>query len=87
MARIANPKVQVVTNENDPNPFKKGTAKAKLMVWALDRGTFTKDEFLAEHKRLRELGEFESVMTIDVAGKAWWNEFYNKHEMFVVVTE
>lgn len=80
MPKILNPKVVVSTNPEDPNPYKKGTSKHKLMAWALEQQTFTKEQFLAAHK---DMG-LESVMTVEVAGKAWWNEFFNKHKVFVL---
>lgn len=85
MSKIRNPKVVVSTNPEDPNPYKKGSFKRILMDWALTKESFTRDEFLAAHAELRAEHKIESEMTIEVAGKAWWNEFYNKHETFVDV--
>lgn len=80
--KVQNPTVTTST-PNDENPYKKGSAKRKLFAWALAKKTFTKEEFLAEVARCLEAVEFESVMAPDVCGKAWFNEFYAKHKVFV----
>ena len=85
--KTKDPKVTVAAPKDDANkdtnPYKKGTAKQRLFQWALDKGTFTKSEFLAAHAEMK----IESVMSTEVAGKAWFNEFYNKHEVFVDAVE
>lgn len=84
MAKNRNPKVMVDLGTETSNPYKKGTAKWYLMNWALETKEFTKEEFLAAHKEIFEERKIESAMTLEVCGKAWWNEFYNKHKVFVI---
>jgi hypothetical protein len=64
------------------NPYRQGTTKHKLFQWALDKVEFTKEEFLIAAKQMREELNLPSKMVPDVWAKAWWNEFYNKHEVF-----
>jgi hypothetical protein len=52
------------------------------MKWALEKGEFTREEFLAAVPEITTEREFKSKMTPEVQSKAWWNEFYNKHEVF-----
>lgn len=68
---------------NGKNPYRQGTSKCNLMQWALDKGQFTRDEFLAAVKELRAEQKVTSKMSEDILGKAWWNEFKNKHKVFV----
>lgn len=64
------------------NPYRKGTMKHSLMTWAMEKGEFTKEEFLAAVLVVKEEGEFKSKMSDTVLPKAWWNEFFNKHKTF-----
>jgi len=67
----------------ETNPYRNGSLKYFLMKWALEKGEFTKEEFLAIVPEITQEREFKSKMTPEVQSKAWWNEFYNKHETFV----
>ena len=64
------------------NPYRKGTMKSALMDWALEKGEFTKDEFLVAVLEVKADGEFKSKMSDTILPKAWWNEFFNKHKTF-----
>ena len=67
------------------NPYRKGSFKHLLMAWALEKGEFTKEEFLAAVLTLKAEHDITSKMKDEVLSKAWWNEFYNKHEVFADV--
>lgn len=66
----------------ESNSFRHGSIKRHLMAWALERGEFTKVEFLEFVIAQLDAGEFASKMAPDTCSKAWWNEFYAKHKVF-----
>lgn len=81
--KVRNVRVRVSTPDGE-NPYKKGTHKWRLFQWALEQEeSFTKIEFLTAEQQLFEDHEQVSAMTSDIRGKAWWNEFYNKHKTFI----
>jgi hypothetical protein len=53
------------------------------MKWALEKNEFTKEDFLKAVIELKNEHERISKMSDEVLAKAWWNEFYNKHEVFI----
>lgn len=79
MSKLNNIRVRVNV---DSNPFRSGTFKFHLFKWALEEGEFTKEEFLANCLRLKSELEVSSKMSDEVMSKAWWNEFFNKHDVF-----
>lgn len=84
MSKAKNPKVRVSVPDNS-NPYRATSTKFKLFNLALKLGEFTKEEFLAAVKQLRSEEQLQSVMSPEVWSKAWWNEFKNKHKVFVDV--
>lgn len=74
-----------VVSPDNSNPYRKGSFKQILMQWALDRGEFTKSEFLEAVLLLKNEYELTSKMSDEVLPGAWWNEFKNKHEVFAEV--
>ena len=84
MSKKGNVRVEVNLGPNvTENPYRKGTFKRVLMDWALLNENFTKDEFLKAAVELKQEHGFESRMPDPMMANAWWNEFYNKHEVFV----
>lgn len=84
---LKNFKVRAKVGEDGSNPYKRHTSKRRLFQWAIDAGEdgFTKAEFVEAAKQLLEAGETESRMAPDVYANAWWNEYYNKYQVFVDV--
>ena len=82
MPNVRNIKVRVSTPDGK-NPYQLGSFKYRLMAWALERGEFDKVEFLAAVLELKAEHKITSRMADDVLNRAWWNEFYNKHHVFV----
>lgn len=82
MSKVRNVKVRVSPPSDGENPYKKGTHKYDLFQWALEQGEFTKIEFLTAEKEIFDEKERTSAMTDEIRGKAWWNEFYNKYNVF-----
>ena len=78
MSKLSNFNVRV---SSTANPYHKRSFKFLLMKWALERGEFSKEEFLQAHDDLK----LEHEIDQKAGGKAWWNEFYNKHKVFVDV--
>lgn len=75
----------VFKTASNGNPYRQGSLKYFLMQWALEQGEFTKEQFLKIVPEITIEREFKSKMTPEVQAKAWWNEFFNKHETFVSV--
>jgi len=67
------------------NPYRKGTFKHVLFQWSLEQKQFTREEFLKAVIALKEENGVVSKMKDEVLNKAWWNEFKNKHKVFVSV--
>jgi hypothetical protein len=87
MAKVRNVTVQVSApkgSKEGENPYKRGSHKQRLFAWALEQGQFTKEEFIAAEIEIFHATKQFSEMSDEVRPKAWWNEFYNKHEVFVV---
>jgi len=79
--KVRNVSVRVV---GETNPYQAGSHKRRLFGWALEHGEFTKLEFLKAEVEIFDAQEEQtSKMTPDVRGRAWWNEFYSKHKVFV----
>jgi hypothetical protein len=72
-----------VTVSSTGNPYRQGSLKHILMKWALEKNEFTKEDFLKAVIELKNEHERISKMSDEVLAKAWWNEFYNKHEVFI----
>lgn len=64
------------------NKFRFGSFKRELMSWALDKGEFTKAEFYQALLELKEQHQVTSKMDDKTLQAAWWNEFFNKHNVF-----
>lgn len=80
MSKLNNPLVKVNVTTN---PYRTGTFKFLLMKWALEQTEpFTKEQFLKACLELKAEFEVTSRMSDEVMAKAWWNEFFNKHEVF-----
>lgn len=83
MSKVRDVTVRVSVADNE-NPYKPGSHKHRLFQWALEQEEFTKIEFLAAEKQIFEEHNQVSNMTPDIRSKAWWNEFYSKHKVFVL---
>lgn len=80
--------LSVVLGEGES--FKKGTAKQALLEMSIELNTFTKAEWLAKAAELYDTGVIAHSLIYEKRGttgwgKAWFNEFYNKHKVFQVV--
>ncbi len=66
--------------------FREGTTKQLLLEKALEIQEFTKAEFIQFASELFEEKELTSKIQKDKGttawAKAWFNEFFNKHEIF-----
>ena len=65
--------------------YRRLTELASAWYWEqAEHGTFTKEEFLAMvPEKTKELGHI-TKMPDPIHGKAWWNEFMNKHKVFTI---
>ena len=66
--------------------FRAGTTKQLLLEKAIEANEFTKTEFIEFAKELFEekglSSKIEQDRGITAWAKAWFNEFFNKHEIF-----
>lgn len=73
-----------IVSSNNTNPYRQGSFKQVLMKWALEKGEFSREEFLKAVIELKAEHEVVSKMKDEVLSKAWWNEFKNKHKVFTL---
>jgi len=79
--------LQVVIGEGES--YKPGTTKQQLLEMSLELQTFTKAEWLAKASELFDTGNVAYSRIQEKRGnigwgKAWFNEFYNKHKIFKI---
>jgi len=79
--------LSVVIGEGES--YKKGTTKQQLLEMSLELGTFTKAEWLTKAAELYDSGVVAHSLIKEKSGttgwgKAWFNEFYNKHKIFQI---
>jgi hypothetical protein len=78
--KVKNPTVRVEIPKGIQ--FRKDTAKGVLVRWAIEKGEFTKEEFLRAAIRLKRRGEVDSKMPDEQMARVWWSVFYNKRHYF-----
>lgn len=69
----------------EKNPFRIDGHKFQIFQWCIEKGEFSKEEFLLAEKEIHVRDERKSKMSDEIRSKAWWNELRNKHKAIEII--